>query len=224
MLPKFGSLAKAVPPQVSREQLAEALAKYRQQALEWGAADAMVIPSEMVKVDERVRFKCLVPRCFRVGESPNCPPYTPPPEEVRRALSQYQQAVLVKTVLKPVSDYLASRGAAQGQRDKALSFHTETAKIVGEIEGLAFRDGFYLALGLAGGSCKDYLCHGQVCQFLDSGRCRFPLRARPSMEALGIDVFDLCNRVGWPVYPLCHQEQEPEAIPYGISVGIVFIQ
>jgi hypothetical protein len=43
------------------------------------------------------------------------------------------------------------------------------------------------------------------------------------MEALGIDVFGLVNRVGWSIYPVANQEPEPGAIPCGTSVGLVFI-
>lgn len=174
-------------------------------------------------VDERVRLKCFIPRCQRMGETPNCPPYTPEPEQVRKALDKYSWAVLLKTDVQPVADYMPVKGGSAAQRHKALSFHAETSRIVTEIEGQAFRDGFYLALGLGGGSCKDHLCQAQVCQFLDSGRCRFPLKARPSMEALGIDVFALINRVGWSIYPVASQEPEPDAIPCGTSVGLVFI-
>jgi len=40
------------------------------------------------------------------------------------------------------------------------------------------------------------------------------------MEALGIDVFDLINKVGWEMYPLF---DGPEKIPCAISVGLVFV-
>jgi predicted metal-binding protein len=92
--------------------------------------------------------------------------------------------------------------------------------VVNELERQAFRDGYHLAMGLGGGSCKDYLCQGLTCQFLDSGRCRFPHRARPAMEAFGIDVTTLLNKVGWELYALVGNTDD---IPCAITAGIVFI-
>lgn len=213
----------AIPISVPEEVLKASLERYRQEALELGAADAKVIPASWVPVDERVRMKCLIPRCARVGESPNCPPYTPEPDMVRRTFSKYSWAVLIRTDIRSLRDYMAESVKTPADRRKALSYHAETARIVAALEGLAYRDGYYLALGLGGGSCKNHLCNGQVCQFLDAGRCRFPLRAKPSMEAMGIDVFALVNKVGWQVYPVASREEDPDSIPCGISVGIVFV-
>ena len=214
---------RAVPEQVSEDILRQDLERYKRLALELGAAAAEAIPVGYVSVDERVRMKCYVPRCFRMGESPNCPPYTPPLDEVRQALGRYSWAVLFKIELKPLSDYVPKAGRPPQERRRILSFHGKAAELVSAIEGRAFRDGYHLAMGFGGGSCKDHLCQGQICQFLDSGRCRFPLRARPAMEAMGIDVLGLVKRVGWEAYPVAYAEDEPDSIPYGISVGIVFI-
>ena len=83
-------------------------------------------------------------------------------------------------------------------------------------------------MGFGGGSCKDYLCQGMICQFLDSGRCRFPHRARPAMEAMGIDVISLINKerersekkVGWEAYALLDDLSQ---VPCAVTVGIVFV-
>ena len=65
------------------------LARYHELALESGASAAVAIPASDVVVDERVRLKCLVPRCLRAGETPNCPPHTPDLDLIRRAFSLY---------------------------------------------------------------------------------------------------------------------------------------
>ena len=41
------------------------------------------------------------------------------------------------------------------------------------------------------------------------------------MEAVGIDVIDLINKVGWEAYALL---DDLSPIPCAITVGIVFIQ
>ena len=56
-------------------------------------------------------------------------------------------------------------------------------KIAAALEKKLFLAGYYKALGLGSGPCE--LC--ETCAF-DEG-CRHPYKARPSMEACGIDVF-----------------------------------
>lgn len=211
---------KPILTEVAEEKLSADLERYRRKALELGAAAAEIIPGSYVSVDERVWMRCLVPRCPHAGETPNCPPYTPQPEFVRKALSKYSRAILFKTNVEPIAEYIPRKGGTTKQGRKVLFYHKKTAEIVYQIERMAYKDGYYLAMGFGGGSCKDYLCGGVICQFLDSGRCRFPLRAGPAMEAIGIDVFKLVKKVGWEAYPLM---DKLDLIPGAISVGIVFI-
>lgn len=205
---------------VSEEILKADLQHYKQKALELGASVAEIIPTGYIAIDERVRLKCVVPRCLRAGETPNCPPYAPDLDLVRKAFRRFSWAVLLKTTIEPLEDYAPGRGGSRAEERKTLLFHQKSGEIVYQIERLAYKDGYHLAMGFGGGSCKDYLCRGLICQFLDSGRCRFPLRSRPAMEAVGIDVFDLINKVGWSAYPLVDELKD---IPCAISVGIVFI-
>jgi predicted metal-binding protein len=196
------------------------LERYRELAVGWGASEAVVVPARAVTVDERVRLKCVVPRCLRAGETPNCPPYAPDLDLVRRALSRFSWAILFKCHVEPIEEYVPGSGATRAERRRTLSFHRGSADVVCELERQAYEDGYHLAMGFGGGSCKDYLCQGMICQFLDSGRCRFPHRARPAMEAVGIDVVALINEVGWQVYPLLG---DLSRIPCAITVGIVFV-
>lgn len=193
---------------------------FKQKAIELGAAGAEIIEASQLVVDERVRLKCTIPRCLRAGETPNCPPNLPDLEFIRKAFARYSYAVLFKTLVEPIEEFTPGHTKDKNGLDHTLLFHLKTSKIVYEVEKLAYGKGYYLAMGLGGGSCKDYLCHGQVCQYKDSGRCRFPHRARPAMEAMGIDVFDIIRKVGWDAYPLL---DAPEKIPCATSVGMVFI-
>lgn len=205
---------------VTAKKLPEHLDMFRQKALELGADGAEIIRADQLVVDERVRLKCLIPRCLRAGETPNCPPNAPDLDLVRRAFEHYSWGILIKTHVEPMGDFIPGASRDKSGTDQSLLFHQKTARIVYEIERLAYKHGYSLALGLGGGSCKDYLCHGLVCQFKDSGRCRFPLRARPAMEALGIDVVDIMGKAGWNAYPLV---DDPTGIPCAASVGLVLI-
>ena len=122
--------------------------------------------------------------------------------------------------MEPLDDYIPKRGTTKAEQRRTLSFHRKSADVIFELERQAYRDGYHLAMGFGGGSCKDYLCQGMICQFLDSGRCRFPHRSRPAMEAMGIDVISLINKVGWEAYPLL---DDLSLVPCAITVGIVFV-
>jgi predicted metal-binding protein len=205
---------------IDDEKLRSDLERYRQLALDTGASGAAILSAREVVVDERVRLKCLVPRCLRAGETPNCPPNVPDLDLVRRALERFSWAVLFKCDVGPLEDYAPRSGQTREEKRRVLSFHRPSSEVVYALERQAYKDGYHLAMGLGGGSCKDYLCQGMLCQFLDSGRCRYPHRSRPSMEAMGIDVLSVINKVGWQTYALL---DDLDSIPCGVTVGIVFI-
>jgi predicted metal-binding protein len=216
---------ESVPPRalgrpLSDEAVRADLERYRELALGLGASGAAIVPAGIVRVDERVRLKCAVPRCLRAGETPNCPPYAPELGLVRQALSRFSWAVLFKSHVEPVEAYAPGSGDTKAERRRVLSFHEKSSGIVCALERQAYKDGYHLAMGFGGGSCKDYLCKGLLCQFLDSGRCRFPHRARPAMEAMGIDVVSLIREVGWEAFALLDDLSQ---VPCAITVGIVFV-
>lgn len=212
-------IARKIVRESSPEVVKEDLERYCQKALEWGASDVKIIPACDVVVDERVRIKCRVPRCHLYGENANCPPHAPSLEEMRKVLSKYRHALLVRHNVIPEEDFIDDKKWHRAHIVHQRKIHD----IVSRIESLAFNDGYYFALAFGAGGCKTALCSGEICQFLDSGRCRFPLKSRPSMEGVGIDVFDLTVRVGWDIYPLAHWEVDPQSIPCALSIGIVFI-
>lgn len=209
---------RLVSTEVTEEILRLDLERYKQKAIELGASQAEVIPARWVEIDERVRLKCYVPRCGNYGRSSYCPPYVPELEFIRKAFSRFHWAVLFRSDVAPVEDFTDwNRYLPHGaKRDR------QTMEIVGKIETMAFADGYYLAMGFSSGGCKTILCGGMQCQVLDSGRCRFPLKARPSMEAVGTDVYGLATKVGWEIYPI-YNGVDSKLVPCASSIGIVFI-
>jgi predicted metal-binding protein len=211
---------------VKEEELKRDLERFRQKALELGASAAEVIPTSQVLVQERVWLKCLVPLCNMAGTNPHCPPHTPQPDLVRKALSQYRWAVLFKRDVASLGKYVATSATHKKEPpglEGARGFHRKTVEIVGRLEAYAQTEGYDLAMGFACGSCRVNLCNRAPCDFIEKGKCRFPLLARPSMEGVGIDVFDLCQKVGWDAYMIRKIEPDLSVIPSGVSVGIVFI-
>ncbi len=211
-------IPRAISTQVVEEILRADLENYRQMALQLGASEVEITPAQWVQVDERVRLKCAIPPCPNYGRCNYCPPYTPEPEFMRKALGRFNWAILFKRDVPPEDFADISRYYPHGQKHQR-----KTGEIAAKIELQAFADGYHFAVGFGAGGCRDTLCNGGLCQMLDSGRCPHILRARPSMEAVGIDACDLINKVGWEIYPI-HRTVEPGSVPCAISVGIVFIQ
>ena len=136
---------------------------------------------------------------------------------MRQALSRFKWAILFAMDI-PVEDF-AERNRYYSRGRKRQRKGNE---IAAKIELMAFADGYYLAAAFGSGTCFSLLCDRKPCQVLDNGICRFPLKARPSMEAVGMDVFGLVTKVGWDIYPI-YNGINPDLIPCAWSAGIVFI-
>ena len=200
-------------------RLPKDLEKYCQKALELGADQARIIPVREIVVDDRVPLKCQIPRCFGYGAGAHCPPNTLKPAELREILKLYEWAILF---IKEVPPEVIVRDKATIKERVAV--YQSVFKIVSELESLAFYDGHYLAFGFGAGSCRHTFCGQQEnCQALEGKRCRFSLLARPSMEAVGFDVYKMVAQAGWDIYPI-GSGAKPGDIPKGTLAGIVIVQ
>jgi len=202
--------------EVPEDVLQADLCRYVNKAIEIGASDAKIIPADWVIVDERARLKCYIPKCYAYGQSPYCPPNTPEPEFMRKALSRFKWAILIKHEVTPVDDF-----TGKGWAKAHSKHHRKVFEIIGNLESLASVEGYHFATGFAAGSCVHELCGGNACRALNGGSCPHNLRARPSMEAVGIDVYNLVAKAGWDIYA-CHVA-EGVTVPSAMSVGILFV-
>jgi len=213
-------MTRLISLQVPYEKLKVDLENFRQEALDLGASLAEIIPAKWVEIDERVRLKCYIPLCPFYGKNPYCPPQAPQPEFMREALGRYTWAILFALDVIPV-EHFADRSRPELQ-ELGFQWTKKTIEIAGRVETLAFASGYYLSLGLCQFNCLRALCHQERCLVLEGDKCPFPLKARPSMEGVGIDVFRLVTRVGWDIYPIC-RSIDPKVVPRALAVGIVFI-
>jgi len=202
---------------VSEDHLKKDLEKYRLYAIELGATDTKVVTTDMVLIDERVVAKCTYPKCPGYGTNANCPPYAMEPDRVRKVVNNFKYGIFIKLEVP-------SRETAGTEAKKlAGSSFRKLAEIVAKIEAQAFYDGYYLAVGFGGGSCKSIFCPDEDCQALAPGQsCRHSLKARSSMEAVGMDCFSMAANVGWGFCPI-GRETSPEEVPYGLRLGLVLI-
>ena len=111
---------KALGEMASEEAVRANMERYRATALELGASDAVLIAASDVPIDERVRLKCVVPRCIRAGETPYCPPHSPDLDLIRRALGRFSWAILVKCNVEPIEDYAPGRGTTKAEQRQVL--------------------------------------------------------------------------------------------------------
>ncbi len=215
----MGKTIRKIRIDVGEDQLKQDLEAYKEKAVELGASRATIVKAQEIPVDERVTLKCRIPRCFGYGISAHCPPNTLKPDELNDLLKKYNWAVFF---VKDVPSEVIIRDKATIKERVAV--YQEVFNIVNEIESRAFYDGHYLALGFAAGSCRHTLCGEQkTCRALEGERCRFSLKARPSMEAVGIDVFKMVARAGWDIYPI-GSDARAKDIPKGTLAGIIIIQ
>lgn len=209
-----------IEAEVPAERLSDDLGRYSREALQMGAAVSAVIRSSQVIVDERVRAKCMYPKCAHYGSNANCPPHAPDLNFVRRVVEGYGFAVFFGVKADPAG--FTGKGFLDPKRGQDRSKLT-LSTICSDIESRAFYDGYYLALALGQGPCKAFWCRDQPCSALgDERTCRFPLKARSSGEGLGIDLFRMAARQGWPVYP-CGANVEAAELPHCLLLGLVFV-
>ena len=157
-----------------------------------GAKHAAPLATALVVVDERVCLKCRVPLCPNYGFNLGCPPFVPSPEETRATLALYTTGVLVQQEIPvyPAVEY--SRSHRPQVRESQIVF----ADLMTALERRAFRLGYRFAAAYGGGECP--LC--ETCVGQTSGQaCRRPYEARPSMEAVGIDVVATAANAGLAV-------------------------
>jgi len=135
------------------------LAEFVAEAERLGALRAVVIDPRTVVTGTWVGVKCRY-GCGGYGTSLCCPPHSLAPDQTRRLLDEYRRGILFEGPMG------------------------ECKRIAVELERHIFLADYPKAFGLGAGPCS--LCR-EPCAF-DEG-CRHPDRARPAMEACGIDVF-----------------------------------
>lgn len=184
----------------------EVLCKF---AKDLGATNAKPFSAKDVVIDERVKMKCRVPPCRDYGKNLMCPPYVMSTKELRDVLSKYEWALLIQVEAPFNTDVkneiLQTGDVASLYRKKGflIAFGQNFGSnfnllhlIVNKVEAKASMLGYRFATGFKAGACK--LCSECVAE--NSGKhCRHPYQARPSMEAVGIDVLKTAEIAGLPV-------------------------
>jgi len=167
-------------------------------ALEKGAAEAKIIPTNKVVVEDRVVLKCKV-GCNHYGKTLACPPYTPSAEEFRKIVSEYSYAMFMKfttnatadeEVYKHLMTYETDPSLPKGIKEKAAKFwqdwkdsKRQMLQSVVDLEKAAMKQGYNLAISFISGHCQ--LC--EKCN-IETKICRHPELMRMSEDAIGVNV------------------------------------
>ena len=122
--------------------------------------------------------------CGGYNNSLCCPPHTPTPGETQDTIDCYTRALLAHF-------------------DGIV--HPTPAII--ELEREIFLQGFYKALGFGDGPCR-------LCETCHPEKCTQPTKARPSMEACGIDVYATAHANGFPIEVL--EDRDAQGNYYGL--------
>jgi predicted metal-binding protein len=144
-------------------------ADFIERAKALGAKKAKVIRTGTITTAPWVRMKCRY-GCGGYNTSLCCPPYSPTPAETQEVIDGYETALLFE----------ADKGSP--------------SKIARELEREIFLAGYHKAMGFGAGGCR--MCK-EGCAF-EKG-CRNGRKARPSMEACGIDVFGTVRANGFEI-------------------------
>jgi predicted metal-binding protein len=107
--------------------------------------------------------------CELYGLGYCCPPQTPTPQEMREVIACYEHVLLF---------HCTKLGSP--------------SRIASELEREIFLEGYHKAIGLGSGPCR-------ICRKCSPRGCKHPDKARPSMEACGIDVFATARTNGFPI-------------------------
>jgi len=138
-----------------------------QEALNLGCMKAKVISTKAISLAHWVKLQCQF-GCSKHARLFTCPPFTPESEEMAEILEEYDQALLI-----------------HGDHD------TNVQEIVIDLETRFKQKGYQKAFALGAQPCK--LCN--PCTI--STFCQYPEKARPTLQACGIDVKATVNNNGW---------------------------
>jgi predicted metal-binding protein len=157
--------------------------------LSFGFKDFRWADPRRFAVAEWVRMKCRF-GCPDYGRTASCPPHLPSVEECRRFFRDYREAAVFhfqKKVAKPEDRF-----------DWTRSVNRQLLKLEREV----FLRGMEKAFLLFMDSCN--LC--PECASTPLG-CKLPKMARPTADALAMDIYTSVRRLGYPLQVLSDYSQ-----------------
>jgi len=153
-------------------------------------ARTKIIDTNSIVFDEGTRNKCAENLCGNFGKNLMCPPSIKEVKEYENISKNYSVALLVQSESDCSMFTTYNEEAEKFVREQSIKLHNSLV----HLETRAKSQGLENALACVGGSCK--LC--DKCAGFEGKPCVNPDMARPSMEAMGIDVIKTCNNNDFP--------------------------
>jgi predicted metal-binding protein len=179
------------------------VARFAAWGVERGAARTAILDANAVVLDAGAPTNAHGESCTCAGLNLMSPPLAPHPTEFGGWLGSYRTSIVTEVDAPfPVGDRWRQGGdgwRCEWQRvrsDPALWSAVLPAwrrlhEVTMWLERECMRRGYYLAVGFGAGDCE-------LCTACDTSElCVEPYAARPSMEALGIDVARTREAAGW---------------------------
>ncbi len=168
---------------MTKKALEERFKKHKFKDFKW-------IDPKNIVVSQWVRMKCYY-GCNEYGVTSTCPPNVPSVSECEKFFREYKTAVVFhfeKKVPKP---------------DDRIAWTRKVNLNLLKLEKEIFLSGYQKAFLLFLDSCNICLeCPGK------KEECKEPKMARPTPEALGVDVYSTVRQIGYPIYVLPDYSQK----------------
>ncbi|MTI70874.1 MAG: DUF2284 domain-containing protein [Firmicutes bacterium] len=133
--------------------------------------------------DEKIRSYCKDNKCREYAKNYMCPPYVGEVKENEKILKSFKNGFII--LVNEKINY-------QKNRDKYIKLCNKLHNIMLDTEKEAYNLGYKSFKTYIGGSCK--LC--TPCKINLKEKCKYPNKAKTSMEAIGIDVIKSCKNIG----------------------------
>lgn len=154
-----------------------------QKALELGAYKASVISTKDIVLDRAFRAMCESNACGVYGKCYMCPPDVGDIDELMAQIANYNHALVYQTVAE-LEDSFDFEGMTEAKK--------RTYPLAQSLREFFADMGVTKVLHLGAGGCG--VC--EACAKRISERCRSPEKAMPSLEAYGVNVFELAKAAG----------------------------
>lgn len=159
------------------------LQRLQEIAMASGASATKTVKIPSIKTGAWTRMKCQY-GCPNYGLTLCCPPYTPDYEATQKFLGEYQHGIIIEYTMEMSSTGSSDFNAVD------LKMSNNLLDILLKLEREAFFLNYYRSFALKAGKCR-------LCDKCNLKKCVNPTKARPSLEACGIDVFALANDNGF---------------------------
>ena len=138
-----------------------------QEALDLGCTKAKVVLTQTISMAYWVKLHCQF-GCSQYAKLLTCPPCTPDADEMSEIIREYEKALLINTAP-----------------------NANVQEIVVNLENSFKKKGYFKAFALGAQPCG--LC--DPCTITTF--CQYPEKARPTLQACGIDVKTTVQKNGW---------------------------